>query len=207
MFLKFVAQSRMASFTASFRAAARDRHDLRTVHFHGRYVRLLAANVNFAHVHDAFEAEFRAGGGSSKPVLTGTRLRDNAGLAHLLGQEALADGVIDLVGSGVGEAFELDVNLRTAQKFGRRRGEVQRSLAANVVTLDNAEFFEEFRIVDVLVECRFKVVERAADDFGNVLAAELVKETVVRGYEVCGRACGALRCGVYSCESHFEWKG
>ena len=45
--------------------------------------------------------------------------------------------------------------------------------------VDNAEFFEEFRIVDVLVECRFKVVERAADDFGNVLAAELVKETVV----------------------------
>ena len=34
--------------------------------------------------------------------------------------------------------------------------------------------------MDVLVECRFEVVERAADDFGNVLAAELVKETVIR---------------------------
>ena len=35
--------------------------------------------------------------------------------------------------------------------------------------------------MDVLVEGRFQIVERAADDFGNVLAAELVKETVVGG--------------------------
>ena len=37
--------------------------------------------------------------------------------------------------------------------------------------------------MDVLVEGRFEVVERTADDFGNILAAELVKETVVRS---CG---------------------
>ena len=94
------------------------------------------------------------------------------------------------MGARVGEAFELDVDLRTAQKFGRRRGKVQRSLAANVVTLDNAEFFEEFRIVDVLVECRFEVVERATDDFGNILAAELVKETVVRSCR--GHCCSVI---------------
>ena len=113
-------------------------------------------------------------------MLTGTRLRDNAGLAHLLGQKALADGVIDLVGARVGKAFELDVDLRTAQEFGRRRGEVQRGLAPDVVALDNAQFLEKFRIVDVLVECRFEVIERTADNLGNVLAAELVKETVIR---------------------------
>ena len=161
-------------------ATARDRHDLRAVHFHGRHVRLLTAHVDFAHVHHTFEAELRASGGSGEPMLTGTRLRDNAGLAHLLCEQALTDSVIDLVCARVGKAFELDVDLCTAQKFGRRRGKVQRSLAANIVALDDAEFFEEFRIVDVLVECRFQVVERAADDFGNVLAAELVKETVIR---------------------------
>ena len=165
-------------------ATARDRHNLRAIHFHGRHVRLLAAYIDFAHVHHAFEAELRAGGGSGEPVLAGTRLRDNAGLAHLLCEQALTDGVVDLVCARVGEAFELDVNLRTTQEFGRRRGKVQRSLAANVVALDNAQLFEEFRIVDVLVERRFEIVERAADDFGNVLATELVKETVIRGYEV-----------------------
>ena len=161
-------------------ATARNRNDLRTVHFHGRHVRLLAAHIDFSHVHHAFEAELCASGGGGKPVLTGTRLRDNAGFAHLLGEQALTDSVVDLVGARVGEAFKLDVDLRTAQEFRGSRGEVQRSLAADVVALDDAELFEEFRIVDVLVEGRFEVVERAADDFGNVLAAELVKETVVR---------------------------
>ena len=74
----------------------------------------MATHVNLAHVHDAFEAELRAGGCGGEPVLTGTRLRDNAGLAHLLGEQALTNGVVDLVGARVGEAFELDVNLRTA---------------------------------------------------------------------------------------------
>ena len=83
------------------------------------------------------------------------------------------------MGARVGEAFKLDVNLSAAQKFGRRRGKVQRGLAPNVVALDDEQLLEEFRIVDVLVESLFEVVERAADDFGNVLAAELVKETVV----------------------------
>ena len=83
------------------------------------------------------------------------------------------------MGTRIGKAFELDVDLSAAQEFRSGRGKVQRRFAANVVALDDTEFFEEFRIMNVLVEGRFQVVQRTADDFGNILAAELVKETVI----------------------------
>ena len=87
------------------------------------------------------------------------------------------------MGARIGKAFKLDVDLRTAKKFGGRRGEVKRGFAPDVVALDDAKLFEEFRIVDVLVKSNLEIVERATDDFGNVLAAELVEETVARGRE------------------------
>ncbi len=160
-------------------ATAGNGHNLCTVKFHGSNVGLLTTNVHFAHVNDTFKTELGASGCSGEAVLTCAGFCDNAGLAHLLCQEALTDGVVDLVGAGVGETFKLDVDLSAAQKFCSGGGKVQRSFAANVVALDHMQFFQEFRILDVLVECFFKIVQRATDDFGYVLAAELVEKAVV----------------------------
>jgi hypothetical protein len=52
-------------------------------------------------------------------VLTGTGLGDDPGLPQALGQESLPDGVVDLMRSGVGQAFQLDVDVRTADFLSR----------------------------------------------------------------------------------------
>ena len=92
-------------------ATAGDRHHLGTIHFHGGHVGLLTSDVHFTHVHHAFKAKLGASGSSGEAVLAGARFRNDAGLAHLLCKEALADSVVDLVSAGVGKAFQLDVNL------------------------------------------------------------------------------------------------
>ena len=47
-------------------------------------------------------------------------------LLHALGQQDLADAVVDLVRAGVVELFALEVDLRAAAVFGQALGEVQR---------------------------------------------------------------------------------
>jgi len=75
---------------------------------HAEHVQALALDVDRTHVDKAFEPEQcrRSGGGDT--VLTGARLGDEAALAHALGQQRLADDVIELVRSGMRQvlAFE-----------------------------------------------------------------------------------------------------
>jgi hypothetical protein len=54
-----------------------------------------------AHVHHAFHAEHRRHRRGGDAVLAGAGLGDDALLAHPLGEQHLADGVVDLVRAGV----------------------------------------------------------------------------------------------------------
>ena len=71
-------------------------------------VGLLAAHVLGAHVDDALEPEQRAGGGGRDAVLAGAGLGDDPLLAHALGQQRLAERVVDLVGAGVEQVLALE---------------------------------------------------------------------------------------------------
>jgi len=82
-------------------AAGIDADDLRAEHAHARDVEGLARHVFRAHVDDAFKAEMRGDGGGSDAVLACARFRDDARLAHLHGEQALADGVVDFVRASV----------------------------------------------------------------------------------------------------------
>ena len=91
------------------RARARlDRLDARAEQAHSLDVRLLPAHVLGSHVHDALEVEQGAGGGRGHAVLAGAGLGDDPRLAHALGQQRLADRVVDLVGAGVVEVLALE---------------------------------------------------------------------------------------------------
>ena len=46
-------------------------------------------------------------------MLTGTCLCDDTGLAHLLGQQNLTDGVVDLVGTGVVQVLTFQIEFTT----------------------------------------------------------------------------------------------
>ena len=64
---------------------------------HAEHVQLLASHVDLAHVDGALHAQERRGGGGGDTVLAGTRLGHEAGLPHSLGQQRLAQHVVDLV--------------------------------------------------------------------------------------------------------------
>ena len=61
----------------------------------------LAAGVLLPHVDHARHPQQGRCGGGGHPVLAGAGLGDEAGFAHLLGQQGLAQDVVDLVGPGV----------------------------------------------------------------------------------------------------------
>ena len=110
--------------------AGGDRNHFGAQELHAEDVGLLAVDVGGAHVDHALHAEARGHGGSGHAVHAGAGLGDDALLAHALGQQDLADAVVDLVRAGVVELFALEVDLRAAAVFGQALGEVQRRGAA-----------------------------------------------------------------------------
>ena len=100
---------------------------------HAQHVQLLARHVHIAHVDDALQAEQRADGGRGHAVLARAGLGDDALLAHALGEQALAERVVDLVRAGVEQVFALEIDLCAAQLLGEALAEVERRGAAGVV--------------------------------------------------------------------------
>src|SRR5256884_105051 len=99
-------------------AAGIDADDFRAEHAHARDVEGLARHVFRAHVDDTLEAQMRGDGGGSNAVLARAGFGNDARLAHLHDQQALADGVIDFMRAGVEQIFALQINAWTAEFFG-----------------------------------------------------------------------------------------
>ena len=74
--------------------------------------------MSFAHVHRAAPAQVRGYRRRGDPVLARTRLGDQRGLADPLGQQPLAQRVVDLVAAGVGEILALEQHPH-AQRLGQ----------------------------------------------------------------------------------------
>ena len=87
-----------------------DRRHGRAEQPHPLHVGLLAAHVLGAHVDDALEPEQRARGGGRDAVLAGAGLGDDPLLAHALGEQRLAERVVDLVRAGVEQVLALEVD-------------------------------------------------------------------------------------------------
>ena len=75
---------------------------------HPGHVEGLPLGVLLAHVDHALQAEQRGRGGGGDAVLAGAGLGDDPGLAHPLGQQRLAEHVVDLVRAGVVEVLALE---------------------------------------------------------------------------------------------------
>ena len=89
-------------------------------------------------------------------MLAGAGLRDNAGLAHSLSQERLADYLVGLVSASVHEVLTLEEDARLSAKFGRfgeRRG------AAQVVPQVAGKLLAEGRIILGVDEGLLELVE------------------------------------------------
>ncbi len=161
--------------------AGGDRDHLGAQELHAEDVGLLALDVGGAHVDHALHAETRGHGGGGHAVHAGAGLGDDALLAHALGQQDLADAVVDLVRAGVVQVFALEVDLRAAELLGQALGEVQRAGAANVVTLEIGQLLEEGRIALGLLVLGGQLVNQRHQGFGDELAAEAAEQAAVVG--------------------------
>ena len=72
----------------------------------------------------AFDPEQRARRRRRDAVLPRAGLGDDAGLAHALGEQHLAERVVELVRAGVEQVFALEPNLRAAERRESRRAGV-----------------------------------------------------------------------------------
>ena len=117
--------SRRVTASLSVRAPASTGDDRRAEQLHPLHVRALAPHVLGAHVDDALEPEQRARGRGRDAVLAGAGLGDDARLAHALGEQALAERVVDLVRAGVQQVLALEVD-RVPDRLRQPLGVVER---------------------------------------------------------------------------------
>ena len=76
-------------------------------------------------------------------MLAGARLRDNALLAHVFGQEAFPHAMVKLVGACMVQVFSLQVNLSGAQMAGKALAVVNRGGAPLKLFADAPQFINE----------------------------------------------------------------
>ena len=126
---------------------------------------LLPLDVGRAHVDDAGQAEARRDGGRGDAVLAGAGLGDDARLAHALGQQDLAEAVVDLVRAGVVQLLALEIDLRAAEMLGQPLGEIERARPAGIVLSRCVELGLEGRVVLGLVPVRARGRGSAASAF------------------------------------------
>mmetsp|Transcript_19269 Transcript_19269/g.55459 ORF Transcript_19269/g.55459 Transcript_19269/m.55459 type:complete len:539 (+) Transcript_19269:544-2160(+) len=170
-----------------------DGHDLGAEGVHAEDVELLPLAVDGAHVHGAVEAEHGADGGGGDAVLSRAGLGDDAGLADALGQEGLADGVVDLVGAGVGQILPLEPDGGPAGVFGEARGLVQGGGTADKVLAVPGDLGDELGIVLDLRVLVLDLHEGLRQRLGDELPAELPEALLgVAGADLLGVPAGDL---------------
>ena len=157
------------------RRAALHRPDLGAEEAHADDVEGLAGDVLGAHVDDAGEAEVGAGGRRGDAVLAGAGLGDDPRLAEALGEEHLADAVVDLVRPRVTEVLALEVDLAGADGRGEARRRRQGGRAADVVAEDPAVLRLELGVGPGLGPLAGELLDGGHEGLGDVAAAELAE--------------------------------
>src|SRR5918995_3081012 len=103
----------------------KDGHNLGPEELHPHHVEPLAAGVFLAHVDEALLAVEGGDGGRGDAVLAGSGLGDDTLLAHAVGEQYLAQGVVDLVRPRVREVLALEPNVGPTPPRGQALGEHQ----------------------------------------------------------------------------------
>ena len=96
---------------------------------------------------------------------------DHARLAHALGKQRLADGIVDLVRAGVVQILALEINLRAAEMLGPALGVIDGARPADVVLEFVFELGAELRIDAITLVCGLQLIERLDQRFGDEHAA------------------------------------
>ena len=111
-------------------------------------------------------------------MLAGAGLRDDALLAHALGEQRLAQDIVDLVGAGVTQVLSLQIDARAATMAGEALGEVERGGTARVVVEEVAEPAPEAGVLARGAEGALELDERRHQRLGDEAAAEAAEVAV-----------------------------
>ncbi len=149
---------------------------------HSKHVEGLAVDIFLAHVDGTLKSEESTRGSRGNSVLAGSRLGDDAALAHALGQQNLAHGVVHLVGAGVAEVLPLDVDFRSTQLAGHPLGEIERRRATDVLPQIVVQLGGELGVVLRLFVLGRKLVQRGDQRLRHEPSAELAEVTHLVGH-------------------------
>ena len=105
-------------------------------------------------------------------MLAGAGFGDDAFLAEALGEQDLAERVVDLVRAGVQQVLALQVDLRAAEQLGPALREIERRRPADVVVEQVVEFRLEGRIVSRGFVGGGEFLQRSHQRFRHEHAAE-----------------------------------
>ena len=92
-----------------------DRNNFCAQKFHPCDIERLSFHVDLAHVNHALAAKARGDSGGGNAVLAGAGLGDDAAFAHSLGEQDLAERVIDFVCPSVEQVLALQINFSAAE--------------------------------------------------------------------------------------------
>jgi hypothetical protein len=104
-------------------------------------------------------------------VLAGAGLGDDAFLAHARGKQCLADGVVDLVRTGVVQVFALEEDLCSAYLIAQPTGVIDRTGASDVMGQIVVVFGDERRIPTGLIIGSGQLLQRPDQRFCDEAAA------------------------------------
>ena len=146
-------------------------NDFRTKQLHAVDIGLLACDIDLTHVDDALEPEARGDSGRGYAMLACTCLCNDARLAHALGKQGLANGVVDLVCAGMIEVLSLEKDLRAAKFTAPAFCMVDRGWTPDIVLQVRIQFCLEFGILHVFLVGKTQFMQRLHESFGNENAA------------------------------------
>ncbi len=169
-------------------AAVVDGHDGGAEQAHPRDVEGLALGVLAPHVDDALEPEEGCGGGRCHPVLAGAGLGDDAGLAHALGEQGLAEDVVDLVGPRVVEVLALEDDAGATAVLGEARHLGDDAGPTGVGALEALELADERGVDDGLAPDLLELLEGGDQRLGDVASTEPAEAAVCRHVGCRGHA-------------------
>ena len=116
------------------------RYDFSAEQFHAKHIWLLALYILRAHKHYTRQVKTRTNRRCSDAMLARTGLGNDAGLAHALGEQNLAQAIIDLMRAGVVELIALKIDFRAlfracdfAHMFGQSFSKIERARATNIM--------------------------------------------------------------------------
>src|SRR5215203_1404013 len=157
---------------------AEDGHNFGPEELHPHDVEPLAVGIFFAHVDDALLAVEGGDGGRGDAVLARAGLGDDALLAHPVGEENLAQGVVDLVRAGVREVLALEPDVGAAPPLGQALGEHKRGRPADEVPRQAVPLLAELGVVAVALVGLFEHFEGVDQGLGHVAAPEWAEVTL-----------------------------